>query len=631
MFRAGMLQLCRVVPRFVLSRNLPKCTLDRTLHVSARQSVKKFLDSENDYASAFLHRGERQCEICDESAVDMGGFVRNSMLDNPDPERLLKLLGCFVVLVNRDDIPVDDERFADFVKAFVNGVPDFADNQLAQALKLLSRLEDITSIYDTNYLNLWTSLDGQCLARIAEWDTDKLLQFADLWYPLRLTKQGKYVNKALWKISNRLRKLPPQTLVKTVFYINLTRVPMENMMDIEINFGQNFGAFSIDDVAVLCMGFFKTETPIRGQELLEKIYDVTIRNVASVEDIPLTAILKLLRYSSRIPSVASMEALLTALVPQIPRLSTLACLHVALLGTDIHVCHNASLEMVVDKFNNNLPSLRLKDMERIAFVLAHNNTSFATKEDTLLCHGILEQLPDRIAEIVTYPRCYIALLHFLTLRNVYNMDYISAAFEKQFLRLAYNKNIPGAGREAVSLDAFVAISLRAQYGGNRFPAGAFKIVCKLTQDYLPNPKYRLTKSDRMLLDIQRTFCELRSHCRIMHLLPHFQRPDILFCWDSQAKRVLDLSDIEISHEIMTREMVLKDRHGDSNIRLVAIVVGSWNCYVRDVKRRTGGYAMKLKQLRTLGYEVVEIPWYEWPVYSRDDMLKYLKGKLSSFY
>uniref|UniRef100_A0A182SF69 RAP domain-containing protein n=1 Tax=Anopheles maculatus TaxID=74869 RepID=A0A182SF69_9DIPT len=87
-------------------------------------------------------------------------------------------------------------------------------------------------------------------------------------------------------------------------------------------------------------------------------------------------------------------------------------------------------------------------------------------------------------------------------------------------------------------------------------------------------------------------------------------------------------DITNTYNIRTRESILGERSSDSNLRLVAIVVGSWNCYIRHDRRRTGGYAMKLAQLRMLHYDTIEIPWYEWPIYSRDDMQKYLESKLS---
>uniref|UniRef100_A0A182MK28 RAP domain-containing protein n=1 Tax=Anopheles culicifacies TaxID=139723 RepID=A0A182MK28_9DIPT len=616
-------------------------------HLTGIVAVKKFADSENDYASAVLRNvaQKRSLEIpvtAHKVPADLENILQTHVAwCNAHPERVLLLLRHIVASAGHTDngaSPLEDVRFTEFITTFVKLVPTFTDTQLSQALETLAALEEIKSIYEPNYLLLWTTLDSECLERVANWNVEQLLHFADQWYPLRLAKQGKYVNKAIWKISNRLRKLPPEQLLKTVFYINLTRVPVENMMDIETNFHQNFDAFSIDNIAVLCMGFFKTETPIRNSELLEKIYHQLTMQVSSVEDIALTAILKLLRYSSRIPNVSSMERLLDALVPEIPRLSLLACLHVALLGSDIHVCHRDTLALIVDKFLQNINNLRLKDVERIAFVLAHGNIALKDNREMLLLRTILADIPNRVAEIVQYPKCYISLLHFLSLRNIYDTAYISGAFERRFLQLAYSKNIGGAGREAVALDAFVAINLaEGEYGGNRFPDNAFRLVCKLTQDYLPNPSYKLTKSDRMLLDIQTTFSTIwKAPCQILHLLPHYQRPDILFCFDDRTRKVVTLSEtfedgLPNTHAIMKRENVLGERRScDSNLRLVAIVVGSWNCYVRNDRRRTGGYEMKLAQLRKLNYETIEIPWYEWPVYSRDDMRKYLEAKLSPF-
>uniref|UniRef100_A0A182Q0T6 RAP domain-containing protein n=1 Tax=Anopheles farauti TaxID=69004 RepID=A0A182Q0T6_9DIPT len=594
----------------------------RQLHPTACQAVKKFVDSENDYANAVLRNVRLEQPELHAGPAAPGG----------DEEQALQELS---QIVREGGTGLQDARHSEFVARFVRLVPQFSDEQLARTLDTLAAIEEVRSIYDPHYLSLWTTLDSECLERVTRWNVEWLLHMADRWYPLRLAKQGRFVNKAIWKISNKLRKLPPAQLVRTVFYINLTRVPVENMMDIEVNFQQNFDAFTIDDVAVLCMGFFKTETPVRSAELLEQIYQRVTEHAHTVEDIALTAILKLLRYSSRIPHVPSMQRLLDVLVAEIPRLSHLACLHIALLGSDIHVCHRESLELIVQKFLPAVSTLRLKDMERIAFVLAHGNVSLPGACDTHLLQAILAELPNRVQEIVQYPRCYIALLHFLALRHVYDAGFVSGAFEQRFLQLAYGRNIAGAGREAVALDAFTAINLPV-YDGNRFPPQAFRLVCKLTQDYLPNPNYKLTKSDRMLLDIQETFGGMVGEpCRIMHLLPHYQRPDMLFCCDRTTRRVVPLepllgTEVTNTHEIRTRESILRERSSEDQLRLVAIVVGSWNCYVRDERRRTGGYAMKLEQLRQLQYETVEIPWYEWPYYSRDDMRKYLEAKLSPY-
>uniref|UniRef100_A0A182RMX4 RAP domain-containing protein n=1 Tax=Anopheles funestus TaxID=62324 RepID=A0A182RMX4_ANOFN len=625
----------------ILRRTITQSCFKR-VHISRYVAVKKFVDSENDYASAVLLKRSMEVPVKTHlMPVDMDNILQtHDSWCNDDPEKVLLLLKHIVASIGRTSdgaSPLEDVRFTEFIKTFVKLVPTFSDPQLSQALETLAALEEIKSIYEPNYLILWTTLDSECLERVANWNVEQLLYFADQWYPLRLAKQGKFVSKAIWKISNRLRKLPPEQLLKTVFYINLTRVPVENMMDIETNFQQNFDAFTIDNIAILCMGFFKTETPIRNSELLEKIYGKLIAHLPTVEDIALTAILKLLRYSSRIPNVTSMQNLLDALVPEISRLSLLACLHVALLGSDVHICHRGTLELIVDKFLAHIDKLRLKDAERIAFVLAHGNITLREGREMVLLRTILADMPNRVAEIVQYPKCYVSLLHFLSLRNIYDTTYISGVFDRRFLQLAYSRNIGGAGREAVGLDAFIAINLaEAAYGGNRFPDPAFRLVCKLTQDYLPNPKYKLTKSDRMLLDIQATFATLsKVPCQVMHLLPHYQRPDILFCFNERTRQVVALGenseiDVPNTHVIMQRENILGERSCDKNLKLVAIVVGSWNCYIRNDRRRTGGYAMKLAQLRKLNYDTIEIPWYEWPVYSRDDMRKYLETKLSPF-
>uniref|UniRef100_A0A182SVX2 FAST kinase leucine-rich domain-containing protein n=1 Tax=Anopheles maculatus TaxID=74869 RepID=A0A182SVX2_9DIPT len=494
----------------IVRRTISQTSYNR-IHLTGNVTVKKFIDSENDYASSIL----RNVQLNQRLAVPKVPVDMENILHTPDhwcgddPEKVLLLLRHIIASIGTTGdgaSALEDVRFAEFVSTFVRLVPTFSDTQLSQALETLAALEEIKSIYEPNYLSLWTTLDSECLERVANWNVDQLLHFADQWYPLRLAKQGKYVNKAIWKISNRLRKLPPNQLLKTVFYINLTRVPVENMMDIETNFQKNFDAFSIDDIAILCMGFFKTETPIRNGELLENIYHTLTTHLSTVEDIALTAILKLLRYSSRIPQVASMQHLLDALVPEVPRLSLLACLHVALLGSDIHVCHRATLELIVEKFLTNVSALRLKDAERIAFVIAHGNVELSECREMVLLRAILADLPNRVPEIIQYPKCYVSLLHFLSLKNIYDTSFISGVFEQKFLQLAYNRNIGGAGREAVALDAFAAINLDGDgYGGNRFPEQSFRLVCKLTQDYLPNPKYKLTKSDRMLLDIHATF------------------------------------------------------------------------------------------------------------------------------
>ncbi|XP_001656894.2 uncharacterized protein LOC5578310 [Aedes aegypti] len=612
--------------------------VSRFLHTSGSVGAKKFSDTENDYAHGILQR--QQVPVGATIAIQRFEGKQLDLAEVSDwktcsTREVLDWFHRVVELCKQNGMCISDGRFDGFVEAMVGRMEELTDEEIVETLHLLAEVGPETAAVDTrNYMELWNAADRVCLGRVSRWDTEKLLYMADQWYPLRVAKIGRFVGKAMWKISTRLRKLPRDQLVKTVFYINLTRTPVENMIDIEFNLKNNFFDFEIDDISILCMGFFKTETPIRSVELIERIYQLTIHHAKDVKDISLAAILKLLRYSSRIPHASSMERLLSALIPEVPRLSLFCCLHLALLGSDIHLCHQASLEVIIERFTRDIKLLRLKDMERIAFIIGHFNMTIEDEKDRNLLMAIVDELPNRIQEITQYPKSYLSLLNFLTLKDIYSEPLISAAFEKRFLFMTYGRNVAGAGREVISLDAFLRINLKnVNYSGNYFPEKPFKVVAKLTQDYVPSTEYRLTKSDRMLLEIQKAFATRPNHfAHIIHLLPHFQRPDVLLLWDDDRKQFLDVAarcPEQYSGEILSRERLLgEDDARNGNLRLIAVVAGGWNCYVRNQNRVTGGFAMKLKQLGLVGFETVVIPWYEWPLDSLEAKEAYLFNRLN---
>lgn len=607
------------------------------LNTSCRLHVKKFSDNENDYAREILQHTipgaslNNRVQVKLALASDATEFEQHTDWITLTERELLNQFRRVVQVCRREELCISNDRFDEFAKAVVNRTSTFSDDDLVEALQLLVELGPTPKVNTKNYLEMWQALDKECLRRVIGWDTDKLLSMADQWYPLRLAKIGKFVNKAIWKISNRLRKLTKDQLVRTMFYINLVRTPLENMVDIEINLKQNFYLFEIDDVAILCMGFFKTETPIRSVELIERIYQLTMHHAGEVKDISLAAILKLLRYSSRIPNAQSMQQLLTVFTPQVPRLSLFCCLHLALLGSDIHLCHRPCIEAILERFTTDIKLLRLKDMERIAFIIAHFNMKLPNMKDIKLLQMIQKELPARIQEITQYPKCYLSLLNFLSLRDVYNVDLIAAAFEPRFLYLAYGRNVSGAGREIIGLDSYVRINIReGEYAGSNFPEKSFKVVAKLTQDYVPSMEYRLTKSDRMLLEIQETFRKRYTFSHIIHLLPHYQRPDVIVLFDNEQRQFLDVETKcpkQYSGDILSRDILLGEDNSKKNLRLIAIVAGSWNCYIRDQNRITGGFAMKLKQLGLVGFETIVIPWHEWPLESIHAKEMYLFKKL----
>lgn len=54
---------------------------------------------------------------------------------------------------------------------------------------------------------------------------------------------------------------------------------------------------SVDEVGIICMGFFKTQTPLRSEALLEALVDTLLRRAIDAKPETVCAVLKLLRLS----------------------------------------------------------------------------------------------------------------------------------------------------------------------------------------------------------------------------------------------------------------------------------------------------------------------------------------------
>lgn len=233
-----------------------------------------------------------------------------------------------------------------------------------------------------------------------------------------------------------------------------------------------------------------------------------------------------LRYSSKIKESELMKPLLDAIAPEISRLSLLSCLHIALLGTDIQKCHEGVLDPIIKRFIVEIKMARLKDMERISFIISLYDYENQSRDAEILCSKILEELPLRIEENTKYPRCLAACLHYLTLKGFTNKDILDTVLSEKFIHFAYGKHYKLLGRELFSLDSYSKINLKDSYEGSQLNAKMIRSLAKFTVHYIPerSDKYKITQADALLLDVKEAFEDLYQHATLIHILPHYERP-----------------------------------------------------------------------------------------------------------
>lgn len=83
-----------------------------------------------------------------------------------------------------------------------------------------------------------------------------------------------------------------------MFYANTSRkfLPTLPMYDIEQEICSYYNDFNIKELGIVSLGFFKTQTPIRNQELVKNLYNSVIREIVNINSLELAAFLKVLKH-----------------------------------------------------------------------------------------------------------------------------------------------------------------------------------------------------------------------------------------------------------------------------------------------------------------------------------------------
>lgn len=184
------------------------------------------------------------------------------------------------------------------------------------------------------------------------------------------------------------------------------------------------------------------------------------------------------------------------------------------------------MEQIVRRFSVDVKSIRIKDIERITFVIGLFDFESDSRIENQLCQNILDELKQRVDDIVKHPQCLPLCLHYLTMKGYYDEELISVALSKKFVHLAYGGNQVKYGKELFALDSYVKINLKETYRGDELTEKNRQYMGKMLTQYIPNrsDKFRLSATDKILLELEETAQELCNHCYFAHVLPHFDRP-----------------------------------------------------------------------------------------------------------
>ncbi|KAG4073306.1 hypothetical protein HA402_002651 [Bradysia odoriphaga] len=525
---------------------------------------------------------------------------------------------------------ISDEKFDEFVNVCTDRCFDFTDSQLIQSLQILNRYPLTESSKSRNFVELCRAFDDACVERIDSWDNNTILYVCDHWHMLQLGRLNKFSLRGCLKVRKNLRKLPPHQLVQLMFYLSIKRVKKLDMFEIETNLEKSLDEFSLDEIAVLCIAFFKTQTEFRHPELIEKIFKRTLREIDTVQSIAFTCILKALCYSCTISHHALVQQMLDAADGQLARLSTLTCLYLALLGTHLRICHQNCIEQVLHRFAGDVKTICMEDFERISYVIGFSDFESESNIANRLCEQFLAELKNRVDDIVQYPKCFALSLHYLSLKGYYDEEMISVALSPSFLSAAYG-NQTRYDRELFGLDSFVKINLKETYTGNQLTVRNRQCMGKMLTEYVPDrdKEFKISFFDNILLEVKETSDELCTHSYFAHSLPHFRKPDIIIAYNKNSNTGIDISrnlPPLYTGKIIDRSMLVDGLDTDAaDVEIINVIVGG---YIRGTEKMDGLNKQKIEQAKMLGLRPVFIPLSEWEKWLKSEREVYIGRKIN---
>lgn len=215
---------------------------------------------------------------------------------------------------------------------------------ILKLLDALSIVPEAASPIAPNHYDIWLAIDEYSMEQIRAWTSEQKLLVADHFHRMHLGRLSKFNRKVVKRVGYNTSNFKKDIMLHLLFLMNIVRKPLDDMIDIERNLLRNhtYLTYDINQLGVLSMAFFKTKSQIKSKELIDHLFKVLMDNVATMHEITIVNILKILRYSARLKEQYMIKNLLDAITPHIHRLSLVCCTHIALFGAEIQQGHPVS-------------------------------------------------------------------------------------------------------------------------------------------------------------------------------------------------------------------------------------------------------------------------------------------------
>ncbi|XP_014219342.1 uncharacterized protein LOC106647449 [Copidosoma floridanum] len=502
---------------------------------------------------------------------------------------------------------ISDPKYQGIIEVMTSKVPEFCDKDLQFLLKCLEFWQ--LDVKNEAFKQLYSAIDKECLNRRKNWSFDEILLINDLFFNIRLNRIVDFTWVTLNKLGRKPCLLSPSQLVQFAFCLKTNRYIHSPLYNTEHAFEQNFDNFTLDELGIFAMAFVKYKSSIKSKDFATRILQKITNEIDSTNDITLVALLKTLTVLKKPDDFENIYKFIEALETQIDKRSIKVLVHVMLWLKELRFENTELMSKMLNRFEKDLPNMNLADIQKVLYTLFTFN--YDPKETPFFSSAMNEvSKPDRTQEIERFSKSLISIV-----QSAVNLNYYPEKALKQIMDPEYTKrhfiHEYRLISEYLKIDYCIEIE-HPQYDGPRIQKDQINLLLKrhgslCRWEVRQNRKVitRFYVVENFLSACKKLFgFESAVHDDI--LLPHLALPHFVLCYDPETEKYV--SPGEQLSKIPTSEIKYAPKDGKE---WYVIIITPGLVYIRNTLKPTGFLAMRLRQLKRIGYEPIVIPMAEW--------------------
>ncbi|XP_040191436.1 FAST kinase domain-containing protein 5, mitochondrial [Rana temporaria] len=534
----------------------------------------------------------------------------------------------------------------------------YTNSEIVRILGALVRFEMYTSP------SMLKKFEQEVCLRVWTLSTNELLIVADSFRYMSFSVP-KFLDIMYSCMQLRCLDLSLPQLMQLIYVVGEGRqAPQELLEKIEAMVLKYITSLNIEEIGTVCLGFFKTGNGL-SEHLMNRFGDILIENLEQMSNYALVSVLKMFRFT-RVGHIKFFNQVGKDASKRVPEMTMQGIMHYVLTFASMHILNEDLMDAVALAIPDRVSYCRSKDLAK--FLWSFGVLKYEPPNSDVFYSVFINQIHRNLEEFERFPEHFLTCLLGLAFCQQFPLHLIDFALNKNFVMQSNKLSMSELKKDLFTIAVTVEIEC-PQYTGNAISSEFRKEMTDMLVELSTLEIYTREEviEAGMLLPI---VLGGQQYVKEHMILPHTRSKDFEVHLDVNRKPVainsvieeLDQTFIKYRHVKISDDLISKltnassknsdvvnpnivedlsmncpeekneDPPSQSEVTKLAIQVTNRNQYRYGSKQLLGLHALKRRQLRKLGYVVVEVPFWEWfPLVNctRSEKLAYLHHKVFS--